>query len=77
MDPGIDDDTVLQTANEHDAVLLTADKDFGELVFRLGRLSKGVALLRLSGMSAENNKVAAVSAAITEHQAELSDAFAS
>lgn len=64
MDPGIDDD----------AVLLTADKDFGELVFRLGRLSKGVVLLRLSGMSTEN-KVATVSAAIYEHEAELTDAF--
>ena len=74
MDPGINDDTVLQTANAHDAVLLTADKDFGELVFRLGRLSKGVVLLRLSGMSTEN-KVAAVSTAITEHEADLPDAF--
>jgi len=74
MDPGIDDDAVLQTANEHGAVLLTADKDFGELVFRLGRLSKGVVLLRLSGLSIEN-KVSTVSAAISEHEAELTDAF--
>jgi predicted nuclease of predicted toxin-antitoxin system len=74
MDPGIDDDTVLQTANEHDAVLLTADKDFGELVFRLGRLSRGVVLLRLSGMSPDK-KVAAVSTAIAEHEADLRDAF--
>ncbi len=32
MAPGVDDEEVLGAANEHDA--LTADKDFGELVFR-------------------------------------------
>ncbi len=34
MAPGVDDEEVLGAANEHDALLLTADKDFGELVFR-------------------------------------------
>ena len=74
MDPGIDDDEVLDAANRHNALLLTADKDFGELVFRLGRLSKGVVLLRLSGMTPEG-KVATVSAAVAEHEAELANAF--
>jgi predicted nuclease of predicted toxin-antitoxin system len=40
MSPGIDDEEVLGAANEHDALLPTADKDFGELVFRLGRVSR-------------------------------------
>ena len=34
MEPGISDDVVLDLANQDTAVLLTADKDFGELVFR-------------------------------------------
>jgi predicted nuclease of predicted toxin-antitoxin system len=34
MDPGISDDLVLDKANQVEALLLTADKDFGELVFR-------------------------------------------
>ena len=34
MDPGISDDVVLRTANSMRALLVTADKDFGELVFR-------------------------------------------
>ncbi len=72
--PGINDDEVLEAANQHDALLLTADKDFGELVFRLGRLTKGVVLLRLSGMAAKQ-KVVRVSTAIIEHEAELTDAF--
>ena len=34
MEPGIPDELVLTRSNETDALLLTADKDFGELVFR-------------------------------------------
>jgi len=34
MSPGIPDEAVLDAANRGEALLLTADKDFGELVFR-------------------------------------------
>jgi predicted nuclease of predicted toxin-antitoxin system len=34
MEPSINDDVVLMRANQHQAVLLTADKDFGEPVYR-------------------------------------------
>ena len=51
MDPGISDDVVLDLANREGVLLLTADKDFGELVFRLRRLSSGVVLVRLAGLS--------------------------
>ncbi|MFH1604292.1 MAG: DUF5615 family PIN-like protein [Pseudomonadota bacterium] len=37
MDPGIDDDRVLSHANQRHALLITADKDFGEFVFRQGK----------------------------------------
>lgn len=50
LDPGIDDEGVLALANDRDALLLTADKDFGELVFRLGRVTTGVILVRLAGL---------------------------
>ncbi|MDZ4064508.1 MAG: DUF5615 family PIN-like protein, partial [Coriobacteriia bacterium] len=36
--PGITDDEVLDRANEGERLLITLDKDFGELVFRLGRI---------------------------------------
>ena len=49
--PGISDNDVLAEANRLNAVLLTADKDFGELVHRLHLTSKGVVLLRLAGLS--------------------------
>jgi predicted RNase H-like HicB family nuclease/predicted nuclease of predicted toxin-antitoxin system len=47
--PGITDDGVLVLANGEGRVLLTIDKDFGELVFRLRRVSAGVLLVRLAG----------------------------
>ena len=44
VEPGIDDDVVLLKARESGALLLTGDKDFGELVFRRRLLSSGVVL---------------------------------
>lgn len=50
LTPGIKNDEVLCLANDEGAVLLTADKDFGELVFRLNRAAHGVVLIRLDGL---------------------------
>lgn len=52
---------------------MTADKDFGELVFRLGRFSRGVVLSRLAGLTAEA-KAPIVSTAVAEHSGQLADA---
>jgi predicted nuclease of predicted toxin-antitoxin system len=49
--PGAVDETVLQEANIRVAVLITADKDFGEIVFRLRSIHAGVVLLRLAGLT--------------------------
>lgn len=49
LSPSISDDVVLECANTLGAVLVTMDKDFGELVYRLGKISSGVLLVRLSG----------------------------
>ena len=53
---GISDNEVLKIANELNAILLTEDKDFGELTYRLKKPSKGIILLRLSG-EAIGNKI--------------------
>lgn len=50
MKPGISDDEVLEIANKLNLLLLTEDKDFGELVVRLRMPNAGVILLRLSGV---------------------------
>lgn len=46
-DPGATDDTVLQLAVDQQRVLLTEDKDFGELVVRLQLPAYGIVLLRI------------------------------
>jgi predicted nuclease of predicted toxin-antitoxin system len=74
MDPGISDEVVLAEANEQGALLVTADKDFGELVFRQRRVSNGVVLLRLAGISLERRSEI-VSAVLREHAAVLVQAF--
>jgi predicted nuclease of predicted toxin-antitoxin system len=46
--PGATDEQVLARSNAEDRVLITLDKDFGELVLRRGlAASQGVVLLRL------------------------------
>jgi predicted nuclease of predicted toxin-antitoxin system len=71
---GISDDAVLSAANESRSILITMDKDFGELVFRLHRIHGGVILVRLAGLTAEQ-KAEIVSIAVAEHAAEMAGAF--
>ena len=42
MTPGVPDETVLEMATRESAVLLTYDRDFGELVFRQKQSARGV-----------------------------------
>ncbi|MBI5191506.1 MAG: DUF5615 family PIN-like protein [Nitrospirae bacterium] len=74
MAPGIPDDGVLELANTNGALLLTADKDFGELVYRLRRISTGVILVRLAGLSPAK-KAELVVHIITRHISELAGLF--
>jgi predicted nuclease of predicted toxin-antitoxin system len=73
--PGTADDAVLELANAEARVLLTTDKDFGELVFRLRRLPLGVLLLRLVGLGHEA-RAEIVSQAIAAHGEQMTGAFA-
>ena len=75
MAPGISDDVVLDLANQEAALLLTADKDFGELVYRQRRIAPGVVLIRLAGLSPKN-KAEVVASAVNKHSTELLRAFA-
>lgn len=61
--PSIADEGVLQRAVQRDALLVTADKDFGELVFRQRLVSSGVLLIRLPptmDLEEQSNRVVAV-----------------
>lgn len=75
MDPGIPDEAVFELANREKALLLTADKDFGEIVFRQHRLTTGVVLVRLAGLPSAK-KADIVFSAVEKHAAELPGAFA-
>lgn len=47
------DDAVLHEANLLDRILITLDKDFGELVFRDGKAHAGVILCRVQSLAIE------------------------
>jgi predicted nuclease of predicted toxin-antitoxin system len=74
LDPGIDDTRVLALANELDSLLLTSDKDFGELVFRQRLVHAGVVLFRLVGLSIER-KAEILVAVLRAREKELIGAF--
>ena len=72
--PGASDKDVLELANRKGAILLTADKDFGEMVFRQRRLTEGVIFIRLAGQS-QNRKAEIAVSIIKRHGEELFRAF--
>jgi len=75
LSPSISDDNVLDEANRRGSMLLTADKDFGELVFRQRRVHAGVVLIRLAGLS-PSTKTEIVCRAISQHGTEFMSSFA-
>jgi predicted nuclease of predicted toxin-antitoxin system len=74
ISPSLSDKDVLDFAVKADAVLLTNDKDFGDLVNHQGLSHRGIILLRLRKTSAlEKAKV--VSDVINLHENILGSAF--
>lgn len=57
---GINDKEVLRIAFEKDSLLITEDKDFGELAFRLKFKHKGILLIRLSDLPRQERLILAV-----------------
>jgi len=74
MSPGINDVDVLNLANKASSILITSDKDFGELVFRQQRIHHGVILIRLQGQSSQS-KAATLAAVVTQLGDQLSNSF--
>ncbi|MEM9848444.1 MAG: DUF5615 family PIN-like protein [Bacteroidota bacterium] len=70
----ISDEEVLRIANEIKAVLLTEDKDFGELTYRLQKSSHGIILLRLSGQHIDT-RIALVKKVIEEYEEHLPHSY--
>jgi predicted nuclease of predicted toxin-antitoxin system len=72
--PGLRDEDVLDRAARDGSILITADKDFGELVFRRMLVSGGVLLIRLAGVE-PGKKARLVVAAIEGHGGTMTGAF--
>lgn len=68
------DDVILKLANEEDRILMTRDKDFGELVFRDKMIHSGIILNRLYKLSSEK-KAQLILKVIGELQEQLIGAF--
>lgn len=71
---GIEDAEVLSISRREQSLLLTADKDFGELVFRNREPHCGVLLIRSPESDTNENAVNAVTA-IYQHGPELVNRF--
>lgn len=73
-DRGLDDESILQKANLENDILITNDKDFGELIFRIKKQHKGVILLRLEDERSEN-KIAVLQRVLKLHSDKLANNF--
>jgi len=63
---GATDEEVLETARRQERILVTADKDFGEMVFRRNLTHLGVLLLRLSD-ERPTNQIAVLEKLLDSH----------
>ena len=71
---GATDPNVLAIAVSQQAVLLTQDKDFGELVFRLQLNHCGIVLIRLGGVAIDE-RAELVANVVANRASELPNAF--
>ncbi len=71
---GATDEQVLERALNENRVLITEDRDFGELVYARGRSSPGVILVRFHSR-ARQAKPATVVEAVAKLSSRLRDAF--
>ncbi|MBK8652420.1 MAG: DUF5615 family PIN-like protein [Haliscomenobacter sp.] len=71
---GADDDTVLKMASMENRILITRDKDFGELAFRSRRAHTGIILNRLHELPSDT-KADLVAQVINNFKEQLIGAF--
>ena len=64
----------MQIANQQQRILITQDKDFGELVYRLKFTHYGIILIRLEGF-APDLKARIVTDLLKQHEDKLQNAF--
>jgi predicted nuclease of predicted toxin-antitoxin system len=72
--PGIPDQTVLEIAHTRESLLITEDKDFGELAYRLKYKHYGILLIRLSEMP-RKERIQIVTNTIELHLSKMGNSF--
>jgi predicted nuclease of predicted toxin-antitoxin system len=72
--PGIPDKEILAKAHAENFIVVTSDKDFGELVFKNNLPHKGVVLMRLVNESAAN-KIKILQSLLEQFSDRLPDRF--
>ena len=73
--PEADDIAILQRAFAEERIVVTNDKDFGDLIFRRGEPHHGVILLRLQDESGDN-RVQVMAALMAQYDTKLPGRFA-
>jgi predicted nuclease of predicted toxin-antitoxin system len=68
---GLTDTQVLAIAHAESRILITDDRDFGELVFRLGHSHAGVIYLRLGSYADLDSRIARLDDVLASHTDEL------
>lgn len=70
----LEDEVLLAKAKEEGRIMITRDKDFGELSFRLNKLHSGIILVRLEGYNTmERGEI--VCKLVHQHLNELQNSF--
>ncbi|MBA2520431.1 MAG: DUF5615 family PIN-like protein [Chloroflexia bacterium] len=69
--PGLPDREVLDIAHREQRILITNDKDFGDLIFQRELPHTGIILLRLPLDSTAQQKIAALERLFATHQDQL------
>jgi len=72
--PAITDEEVIRFANSETRILITNDKDFGELIFRQGRITQGILLIRAANEES-SNKIRLVKEVLKEVKDKLKGNF--
>lgn len=71
---GMNDDDIIQKAAAENWILITNDKDFGDKVYRDGRLHRGIILLRLED-ERSSSKIKVLSLLFQSYKDRLPDSF--
>jgi predicted nuclease of predicted toxin-antitoxin system len=74
INPSMSDSKIIGIAAKDNRIIITMDKDFGELVYNSGLMHKGILLLRTENCSGDK-KVKIISEILRNYSSELEDNF--